>query len=215
MLILGIDDAGRGPVIGSMVITGVLIDDKDISKLKAIGVKDSKLIAPEKRKLLFKEIERLAKAYSIIKIEPKEIDAALESEKTNLNWLEGDKMIEIIKQLKDANKVYVDCPSNNIQAFKGYLEKKVKKDLVVENKADLKYEIVGAASIIAKVTRYEEIEKIKKKIGKDIGSGYPSDEITQKFLKENYKKYPNIIRKSWASYKNLVYGEKQKKLGDF
>lgn len=217
MLVLGIDDAGRGPVIGPMVIAGVLIESKDIPRLKAIGVKDSKLLTPEKRRLLFKEIGKMAKAYSVIKISPGEIDNAVDSETTNLNWLEADKMIEVIKQLDTADIVYIDCPSNNISAYTNYLEKKLKKktNLRVEHKADLKYEVVGAASIIAKVTRDEEIEKIKKEIGKNLGSGYPSDEITQKFLKENYKRYPNIMRKSWASYKNLVKGERQKKIGDF
>lgn len=216
MLVLGIDDAGRGPVIGPMVIAGVLIESKDIVRLKAIGVKDSKLLTPEKRRFLFKEISSMAKAYSVIKISPGEVDKAVDSETTNLNWLEADKMAEVIKQL-DSDIVYVDCPSNNIAAYTNYLEKKLKKkvNLRVEHKADLKYEVVGAASIIAKVTRDEEIDKIKKEINKNIGSGYPSDEITQKFLKENYKRYPNIIRKSWASYKDLVKGEKQKKIGDF
>lgn len=72
----------------------------------------------------------------------------------------------------------------------------------------------SAASIISKVLRDKEIEKIKEDVKMDFGSGYPADERTQKFLKENWKKFPDVFRKSWASYKKVA-DEKQSKLGSF
>ena len=66
-LICGIDEAGRGPVIGPLVICGVLISEKDLPKLKALDPKDSKLLTPKKRSELEKKIKRVVKDYKIIK----------------------------------------------------------------------------------------------------------------------------------------------------
>ena len=89
-----------GPVIGPMVMAGVLIEEKDLPKLKSLGVKDSKLLTKEKREELFKKIIKTVKKYKIIIIPPKEIDNALESDHLNLNWLEAHKSAEIINRLK-------------------------------------------------------------------------------------------------------------------
>ena len=79
---------------------------------------------------------------------------------------------------------------------------------------DTKEVIVGAASILAKVTRDKEIDRIEKKYG-EIGPGYTSNLITQKFLKENWDKHPEIFRKSWISWKNHHTQKQQKSLKDF
>ncbi len=91
-------------------------------------------------------------------------------------------------------------------------DKKVK--IVCEHKADYKYLVVGAASILAKVTRDREIEKLRKKYG-NLGSGYPADEITQEFIKKNFEKHPEIFRKSWKTFQNLKKTKSQKNLGSF
>ncbi len=216
-LILGIDEAGRGPVIGPLVITGISIDEKDIDKLKRLGVKDSKLLSPRQREEMFDKIINAAKGYKTIIIQPEEIDSALKSESLNLNWLEAIKSAEIINFLKP-EKAIVDCPSNNIPAYTNFLKKylkNIKTELVVEHKADFKYAVVSAASIIAKVTRDNEIKEIQKKIKEPIGSGYPSDPVTVDFLKKNYDNYPEIFRKEWASWKNINKKKKQKSLKDF
>lgn len=217
MLICGIDEAGRGPVIGPMVMCGVLIEESQIKELQNLGVKDSKLLSPKQREYMFKEIKHLVKDYKIIIIPPKEIDEAVESEELNLNKLEAIKSAMIINHLKP-NKAMLDCPSNNPKKYLDYLKIYIKDnsaEIKAEHKADLKYPVVSAASILAKVTRDKEIEKIKKEIKEDIGSGYPADPITVKFLKNNYKKYPSIFRKSWASYKNILTQSNQKKLNNF
>ncbi|MBC8444162.1 ribonuclease HII [Candidatus Woesearchaeota archaeon] len=213
--LVAIDEAGRGPVIGPMVLCGVMVDDKEQFKLKLLGARDSKLLSVAKRKevfeLLKKEIE-----YKVIIVPPKEIDNTLFSENTNLNWLEADKSIEIINHFKP-DRIILDCPSNNREAYAGYIkERLVKKDAEIkaEFKADSKYFVVGAASIIAKVIRDEEIDKLKKKYNVEFGSGYPSDERTRDFLKKNYDKY-DFFRKSWASYKNVAVKSSQKGLGEF
>jgi len=216
-LICGIDEAGRGPVIGPMVMAGVLIEEQDISKLKSMGVKDSKLLTKKQRNLLFKKIIKIVKKYKIIIIPPKEIDDALESDDLNLNWLEAHKSAEIINQLRP-DKVIVDSPSNNCEAYTKYLKKLLKNpkslQLICIHKADVKHPEVGAASILAKVTRDKEMEKIQKKYG-NTGPGYTSNKITQKFLKENWEKHPEIFRHSWVSYKNHKNAKFQQTLEDF
>ena len=198
-----------------MVMAGIVIDKSDIPKLKSLGVKDSKLLTKEKRGSLFSKIKSTVKAHKIIIISPKEIDRALESDHLNLNWLEAHKTAEIINKLKP-DKAILDCPSNNIKAYKNYVKKllKHKTELIVEHKADINHPEASAASILAKVTRDREIEKIQKKYG-NTGPGYPSNEITQKFLKENWEKHPEIFRKTWSSYKKHKEGKHQSTLENF
>ncbi len=212
----GVEDAGRGPVIGPMVIAGVLIDDSKQDELKALGVKDSKLLTPAQRKALYQKVIDFVDDYAIIEISPQEIDAALEDENTNLNWLEAEKFAEAIQELQPERAV-VDCPSPNIPAYTKYIQKYIAKnvDLLCEHKADLNHPVVSAASILAKVTRDEVIAKLRKQVGKDFGSGYPSDPKTKAFLLQHHADYPEIFRKSWASYKNVVGNKDQKGLGDF
>jgi ribonuclease HII len=212
----GIDEAGRGPVIGPLVTAGVVIDPADEAKLKKLGVKDSKLLLPKKREELFDKILEIVKRHEIVVLSPQDIDAALIDPDTNLNWLEADTTAELINKLKP-EKAIVDCPSNNIQEYSDYIRKKLNVDceLVAEHKADLNHLVVGAASILAKVTRDRAIEEIKKKVGQDIGSGYPADPVTKAFISENYKKHPEIFRKTWQTYKNVVASKQQKGLDEF
>ena len=214
--IAGIDEAGRGPVIGPLVMAGVKLRKEAEQRLINIGVKDSKLLTHGQRESLFVKILDIVDSYKILIISPKEIDKTLKSDTTNLNWLEADYSAKIINEL-NPDEAILDCPSNNIEAYVNYLKGKVKTktEILAEHKADMNYPVVSAASILAKVTRDREIEKIKEKTGKNIGSGYPSDPITQTFLRQNYDKYPDIFRKGWASYKKMVEKKKQKSLGDF
>ena len=215
-LTLGIDEAGRGPVIGPMVMAGVVVNEEQTEQLRNIGVKDSKLIPPGLREDMFDMIKKIVTSYKIIIIPPKEIDDALESPDLNLNKLEALKSALIINELKP-EKAILDAPSVNTQAYedqvKFYLKNKNIK-FITENKADLNYVEVGAASILAKVTRDREIEKIRKKYG-EVGPGYPSNPITQAFLRQNWEKHPEIFRKTWETYKKIAIAKNQKKLKEF
>ncbi|MBR9700049.1 ribonuclease HII [Candidatus Woesearchaeota archaeon] len=213
-MIVGIDEAGRGPVIGPLVMAGVLIEDDD--KLRKLGVKDSKELTGLQRERLYDEIIKVVDKYKITIVSPQEIDDSLKSKTSNLNWLEADQSILILNELKP-DLAYIDCPSNNIGQYTKYIEAKLKKKmkLVVEHGADATYAVASAASILAKVTRDREIEKIKAKIKMNFGSGYPSDPLTQGFLAKHYKDFPDIFRKTWKSYQNVVEGKQQKRLGEF
>jgi len=222
MLLLGIDDAGRGPLIGPMILAGVLIEKKEENKLKALGAKDSKLLLHTQRMKVAKEIEKTAISHKVLLSTPEDIDDAVTT--VNLNTLEAIKSAEIINSLnnkKQKIKVVVDCPSVNTLAWKNKLLTFIKNpenlDIYCEHNADFNHPVVSAASILAKVRREEEVEKIKKQYG-NIGSGYPSDPVTKEFLKEYGKKLQDsgIFRKSWATWKALFpEDKKQKTLSEF
>jgi len=223
MLTLGIDDAGRGPLIGPMILAGVLVDSEQEKLLKKENVADSKTILHPRRIKLSELIKKNSYAHHITKTFPNELDNSLQTG-TNLNTLEAKKAAEIIneinkgKYLKEKIKVIIDCPSVNTTAWKNtlikFLTHSTNLTIHCEHKADVNYVSVSAASILAKVTREEEVAKLKEKYG-DIGSGYPSDPTTKEFLKKNGAKLSNegIFRKTWSTWKKLFPSdEKQSKL---
>ncbi|MBW2995461.1 ribonuclease HII [Candidatus Woesearchaeota archaeon] len=215
MKFAGIDEAGKGPCIGPLVVCGVSINQEKFLELKLLELKDSKKLTPLKRTMLAEKIKKIADKMEIIEIQPSEIDSAVDSQNSNLNLLEAQKISEIINKLK-ANEVILDCPSPNKKQFVRDVQKNLTKEtkIIAEHKADENYPIVSAASIIAKVTRDREIEKLKQQYDVDFGSGYMSDEITQEFLKKNWEnsRFAPIIRKSWESWKKLKRNKFQMKL---
>ncbi len=213
MKVLGIDEAGRGPVIGPMIIAGAMIEE---GKEEMLGeVKDSKFLYHSKRIKLSKHLKENFE-YKIIKVEPKEIDDALNSDDLNLNWLEAHKQAQIINKLNPDTAI-IDCPSINTYKYEEYLKnlldnKNIK--LIVEHKADANYPICSAASIIAKVEREDEMKKIREKYG-NCGPGYPSNQTTQEFVKKYGKKYKEIMRTTWSTYKRYHKENNQKDLGAY
>lgn len=220
MLILGIDDAGRGPVIGPMILAGCLIDSKHDRELKNLGVKDSKQLTQKRREFLEEKIKNLAQSFEIVLVSPSEIDESVNND-NNLNSLEAIKMAEVVNKLnkgKDKIKVIVDCPSVSIEKWKDFFKTKIDNlsnlEISCEHKADQNYVAVSAASILAKCAREKEMEKLKEKYGKEIGSGYPSDPQTCSFLNKNIKSHSNkgIFRKSWKTWQEACSKTKQQKL---
>ncbi|MBI2665288.1 ribonuclease HII [Candidatus Woesearchaeota archaeon] len=216
---IGIDEAGRGPVLGPLVMVALAVDEEGEKKLQWMGVKDSKLLSSEVREELFPRIKEVVKDFRIEVIEPDAIDLSLSEENTNLNWLEADTSVRLVSDM-DAHRLILDCPSPNIEAYKDYLLRKLpkriqEKELLVEHKADLHYIVVGAASVVAKVIRDRYIERLKNEIGMDFGTGYMSDPKTKDFLEKYHDKYPHLFRKRWQSYIDVVESKKQKRLGEF
>lgn len=215
MLIAGVDEAGRGAIIGPLVIAGVSIDAGKEEALRKLGVKDSKLLSPKRRENLAEKIEEIAKDIIVIKVAACRIDR-YRKDGVNLNKIEAIKFADVINHLKP-EKTYVDALDVNPQRLELFLKKMIQYDgamLVVEHKADHKYPVCSAASIIAKVARDEEIEQLKKKYG-DLGPGYTSNEITMKWLRdwlEKHKKFPDIVRKTWVTVSVLNGERKQLKI---
>ncbi len=214
--IMGTDEAGRGSVIGPLVIAGVMIEKEDEIKLKRIKVRDSKLLTPQQRERLYPLIKKIAMDIAIVKISAQELDALME--KKNLNRIEAEKMAEIIKAL-GADIAYVDAPQVSTGKFRDYLLALAKNhtEIVAENYADKKFLTVSAASVVAKVERDREVEDIKKMVGFDFGVGYSHDERSIAFVRKCLKeeKHLEFIRHKWSTVENIKNEKKQKKLAQF
>jgi len=218
-VICGIDEAGRGPVLGPMVICGVCFFEAELKLLVDIGVKDSKKLSPKKRTELAKIIKIKCKSYKTIVVTAQEIDAR-EKNRITLNRLEEIKMAEIVEALKP-DIIYIDAADVNEARFGKSIQKLLKYSptkIISKHKADDLYPIVSASSIIAKDTRDSIIEELKKNYG-DFGSGYPSDTRSIEFLREWIKekrKAPLIARKSWETTKQIIREEvSNTKITDF
>jgi len=219
-LIIGIDDAGRGPVLGPMILAGVLIHEKHHPILSDLGVKDSKLLQPKKRDAIALQlIQKFPFHVEITKAN--EIDSQIASG-INLNWIEAIKSANIIntlaKDLTENIKVIIDCPSPNIPAWHNYVLKNIhspeKIELSCEHKADANHLSVGAASILAKHHREIEMENLRKLHNINCGSGYCADPQTKKFLQGDIEELESlgIIRKSWATWVKIKREKGQKSL---
>ncbi|MEM5854639.1 MAG: ribonuclease HII [Candidatus Aenigmatarchaeota archaeon] len=218
-MVCGIDEAGRGAIIGPLVVAGVVVESRDEKKLRKIGVKDSKLLSPKRRVELARKIENIARNVVVLRVQPCKIDS-LRAKKINLDKIEAMKMAEII-DMCGAAKVFVDSLEQNTRKFKELISSFLKNkdvELIVENYLDESVPVVSAASIIAKVNRDAAIEEIKKKEGFDFGVGYSHDPLTIEFLKKLIKErgeLPNYVRKSWITTQELLKKNLQQKLKDF
>ncbi|MFQ6074351.1 MAG: ribonuclease HII [Candidatus Bathyarchaeia archaeon] len=217
MRIAGVDDAGRGSVIGPLVIAGVLIEKENLHRLVDLGVKDSKLLSPRKREQLAEEIRKTALRCHFVALSTSEIDRVVETGRKlrRLNRLEARTMAEVIAALKP-DVAYVDASDVLAERFKQHILENLpfQVRIVSEHKADAKYPIVSAASIIAKVERDKVIRELREKHG-DFGSGYITDPKTVEFLEKWIKRfgsYPEFVRKSWKPAKRLKAEAKQTRL---
>ena len=218
-IICGIDEAGRGPVIGPLILCGVCFEESQLPFLKKIGVRDSKKLSPKRRKELAKNIKDNCLSFEIIKVSAKEIDKR-ETDKITLNRLEELKMADIINKLKP-DVIYIDAADVIEERFGKSIERSLDyhpNKIISKHRADDIFPIVSAASIIAKDTRDDVIDKFKAKYG-DIGSGYPSDKRTTDFLRNWVKKnksFPPFVRISWETTKKILDQEvKNKKITDY
>ncbi len=202
-MICGVDEAGKGPVIGPLVVAAVMVEN--LKLIDDLGLKDSKVLSQKKRKVLSNLIKERFQ-YTVEIIKPEIVDNYRRRNK--LNDLNREAFEKVISKL-NPEIAYVDAADVNEERFgkliKLGLTNSNDTDIISMHKADAKISIVAAASIIAKETREKEIEKIKNEIG-DFGSGYPSDKRTIKFLKAFYgenRKWPAGTRKSWETLKKI------------
>ncbi len=223
ILKLGIDDAGRGPVIGPMVLAGCLIDEDAEKELKKLGVKDSKQLTQKRREFLAEKIKEKAEAFEIVMAKPIEIDES-NKQGINLNELEAIKSAEIINKINKEHekiKVIVDCPSPSIKKWQDLLKTKIENlsnlEISCEHKADKNHIAVSAASILAKTEREREMDILKKEFGNEVGSGYPSDPLTCRFLEKHTQRHKDagIFRQTWETWKKACSKKEQKKLSEF
>ena len=206
-LVGGVDEAGRGSVLGPLVIAGVGIKRKDLSILRRIGVRDSKLLTVKARHKLFSHIIDLAEYICVYESDCDEVDQYVYS--NMLNKLEAKAMAKVIDNIF-AMRVYVDACDVNPIRYKECIECELgsisRPRIFSLHHADGANTAVSAASIVAKVIRDEEIYKIRSQHN-EIGSGYPSDRKTMKFIAKwvaNYNSAPHFARKSWKPLMALL-----------
>ena len=188
----GIDEAGKGCVIGPLIDAGVCCNSESEKQLEKIGLRDSKKLPHSKRLELYEKIVELAKV-EVIKVTAKELDELMKFK--TINEILKNCFVELILKLK---------PDVVPERLKSELEEATGRKVVAEHKADEKYPIVSAASIVAKVEREREIERIKERVG-DFGSGYASDPRTREFLRKIIMsgKLPDYVRKRWKTVANV------------
>ena len=218
-MICGADEAGRGPCFGPLVVAGILVDND--SELVRIGVADSKQLTPRRREQLAPMIQKIASKYEIIIMPADDIDDLRKS--MTLNELEVFVYSKIIEKLHP-DVCYVDAVDVKEERFGRDILSHLsyKPRIISEHKADAKYPIVGAASILAKVTRDQQVKQIAKelepKLNLPLGSGYPSDPVTKKFLKAwvtQFGELPPYVRRSWETCQQLIKEKNTKRLDEF
>jgi ribonuclease HII len=218
-MICGVDEAGRGPVIGPLVVAGVLVEND--SELVRIGACDSKQITPKKREHLAPMIKKIASKYEIIVLPAADIDDLRKT--MTLNDLEVFVYSKIIEKLRP-DICYVDAVDVKEERFGRDILSHLsyKPQMISKHKADANYPIVGAASVLAKVTRDEHVRRIaselEPKLNLSLGSGYPADPVTKKFLKtwvSQFGSLPPHVRKSWETCEQLMKNKNTKSLDNF
>lgn len=209
MQVAGVDEAGRGPLLGPMVIAIASISREKEELLVRMGVRDSKALTPSRRRALRALLERVLDYYAVRVVEPAEVDEAVS--KGQLNLLEARIIAELVRQAAsevELEVVYVDSPDPVPERFERLLTSLIGEGVrvVAENGADAKYVVVGAASIIAKTERDRIVEELKRKYG-DFGSGYPSDPKTREFAERWLREHgepPPFARRSWSTWSALA-----------
>ncbi len=219
MEVCGVDEAGRGPVIGPLVVASFSISEDKLNEIESLEVKDSKKLTPKKRKELFLEIINLPGNHYYKVLSPTFLNN--EMKRQTLNQIELIAFKEAIIGLKSPIKRVI-CDSCDVDAYrfshnlKQLLGNKfASSEVIASHKAEDKYPIVAAASILAKVKRDELLKKIEKDAGVLFGSGYPSDPKTINFLKEYYKinnSFPDFVRTEWKTLDNIKDSLLQRKL---
>jgi len=209
MRILGLDEAGRGSVLGPMVVGAFLVEADRLDDLAATGVTDSKKLSKKRREALIAPLTELGDA-RVRRISAIEIDGG------NLNDLEETAFVALILDARP-DKVIIDAPCNprGIPKFKARLLARIAEplgyepELLVEPKADLNYTPCGAASIFAKVNRDRDVTALSA------GSGYPSDPKTRTWLKGfllEEAPLPECVRTRWGTLDELRAELAQQKL---
>ena len=202
MQICGVDEAGRGSMLGPLVVAGITISKSKIKLLKKLGVRDSKKLSPAAREHLYKKIIETVDDYHVIRIPPRVIDKSVANH--SLNHLEAKYMARVISKLSPSTAFVDSCDVNSKRFGKEISELTSNTKIRSYHHADSKFVTVSAASILAKVSRDRAIMRLGK--NHDIGSGYPSDPKTKMFVKKSLRRNRDMpfLRKSWKPVQILM-----------
>lgn len=209
----GVDEAGRGSVMGPLVVGAVSVETDE--PLRSIGVKDSKKLTPKARERMYDEITAVAE-WTVVVATAADVDARRKL--MSLNEVELNMFGEAVAAL-GAGRAYADCPDVNETSFQRRLEALVPGvEVTAKHKADDTYPVVSAASIVAKVTRDRMMDEIRAEFGVNIGSGYPSDHYTMDFIREWIERNgraPQHVRCSWEPVRQMLSARANTKISDW
>jgi len=203
--VVGIDEAGRGSLVGPLVVGAFCLAEDRLDELVALGAKDSKALTPPAREKVFEGLPEVG-TRAHVALSPQEVDRAVE--KGNLNRLEAETFAQLIRDLRP-QVAYVDACDPNERRFGlrvGRLAG-IPVRIISRHHADRDFPVVGAASIVAKVTRDRAIDALRAQVGDALGSGYPSDERTVEFVRSFLRgttPVPPWVRSSWATMQRVM-----------
>jgi len=212
-MICGVDEAGKGAVLGPLVIAAAGCASPE--ELEGIGIRDSKELSPSRREELFPVIiERCSTA--VLSVPSADVDR--HRLRMNLNRCMARGHAAVINRLAPS-VAYIDACDVNAERYAHMVREYLACNcsIISQHHADTTYPVVSAASIVAKVVRDRAIAELSDEYG-DIGSGYPSDGKTIAFLRayiKSNKKNPPIARKGWSTVTSLLNEEFQVKITRF
>jgi ribonuclease HII len=205
--VAGVDEAGKGAVVGSMYVAGVMIEQSELHIMTDLDVRDSKSISPKRREALATEMMGMdVITIHVVEVSANRIDRL--REEMTMNDILVIAFSEVLRELLP-DKAFVDSVDVNPERFANNIKKRgIVSEIVSEHKADQHYPIVSAASIIAKVSRDRSMRRLEVVVGKRMGSGYPSDQITRRFLHTLVDRFPedempDYVRHSWKTVVNI------------
>lgn len=202
--VLGIDEAGRGSLVGPLVVGGFCASEERLGELVVLGAKDSKALSPEARERVFAGLGAIGAAAHVA-LAPRTIDGAVRHGR--LNDLEADAFARIIRTL-DPDVAYVDACDPNERRFGRRVARLAggRTRVIARHHADRDFPIVGAASVVAKVRRDRAVARLRTQLGDGLGSGYPSDPRTIRFVRAALAEagpLPPWVRGSWATMQRV------------
>ncbi|KAL7072102.1 hypothetical protein ACQ4LE_008775 [Meloidogyne hapla] len=211
--ILGIDETGRGPVLGPMVYGCAIVFADKKEELKSLGVKDSKMLSRLQREKVIINMETSEFiTYSLCVVHPRTISAHMQRRaRLSLNEISHNCIIGLIQNALQRGiciqEVFVDLVGSKEETFQHFLQSNFPSlKITVSKKADFIFPIVGAASIFAKVTRDRRVSNLQDSTS-EIGSGYPSDPTTKCYISKNLNPlfgFPSLVRFSWQTIEKLI-----------
>ncbi|ELZ56226.1 MULTISPECIES: ribonuclease HII [Halorubrum] len=234
---LGVDEAGKGPALGPMVAAAVIAAP---SSLPA-DVDDSKRIAPDRREAMAAALDEDPEvAVGVARVEPAEIDRP----DTDMNTLTVRGQARAVRAaladrpagIGEPVRVVADAGDTSEERFARRLREFVAAgedgdraeggdpvpavDVTAAHGADADDPLVGAASVVAKVTRDAAMATVDAAYPEydDVGSGYPSDPATRSFIAAyvgDHGRLPDCARESWATCEDALAAAEQSGLDEF
>jgi ribonuclease HII len=209
VIVAGVDEAGRGPVIGPLIVAAVSFKEAAADDLFSMRVRDSKALSARRRESLAVEIKEISERHSYFALQPWVIDKVVNRcvKLRKLNYLEAMAMAKVIRDLHP-DRVYVDTADVLPDRFGNDILRVLdwRPHLICEKKADITFPVVSAASILAKVRRDLLVSNLREIHG-DFGSGYPSDPRTIAFIRTWFQENdlpPPYMRGSWKTIKRFT-----------